>query len=447
MKQDISKINPGDYLKLLNIKEDMFTAEFEVTSRTRLAEKGFPNIEQMYIDGPFYSLKKDIEKYDFTDSEIMKVSKVVRKTAEDYFKFSEKFKGMDFSKQSWNELIRHYDESVRHWIDCLSTIDIPIYCDYNFEKRFTKAVKDPKLFGILTFPIYETFNKRRNIDYHKLKLGKLSRKLFFKKWSWSYCALFEYKKLDDDIIDRNLSEIKNAKKELDEIRKHDAEAIREYKKTYKKLNKDLKSMADVCQELIFIRDYRFEMAQRAMYNFMPLFFEIAKRLGISYKELTHMRPAEIKSRNAKCIIKIIRQRIKGFGILKGEILVGKDLKLLSDRFEKPIAAETVKGTPAFPGIVKGTVKIIRTRDELGKLKQGDILVADMTTPDYMIAIKKAAAIVTNIGGISSHSAIVAREFKIPCIVNTGIATRVFKDGDLVEVDADKGIVRKLTKKP
>ena len=67
----------------------------------------------------------------------------------------------------------------------------------------------------------------------------------------------------------------------------------------------------------------------------------------------------------------------------------------------------------------------------------------MTTPDYIPAMKKAAAFVTDEGGITCHAAIIAREMKKPCIVGTKIATKVLHDGDLVEVDADKGVVRIL----
>jgi len=76
-----------------------------------------------------------------------------------------------------------------------------------------------------------------------------------------------------------------------------------------------------------------------------------------------------------------------------------------------------------------------------KLKQGDILVTTMTTPDFLFIMKKAAGFITDEGGITCHAAIVSRELKIPCIIGTKIATKVLKDGDLVEVDAKKGIVR------
>ena len=73
--------------------------------------------------------------------------------------------------------------------------------------------------------------------------------------------------------------------------------------------------------------------------------------------------------------------------------------------------------------------------------EGDILVTGMTRPEFMNVIKKASAIITDVGGILCHAAITAREMKIPCIVGTAVATKVLKDGDIVEVDANSGIVK------
>jgi len=77
------------------------------------------------------------------------------------------------------------------------------------------------------------------------------------------------------------------------------------------------------------------------------------------------------------------------------------------------------------------------------MRPGDILVSHMTDPEIVVAMKKAGAIITDMGGITCHAAIVSRELGIPCVIGTKIATKVFKDGDEVEVDATKGVVRKL----
>ena len=103
----------------------------------------------------------------------------------------------------------------------------------------------------------------------------------------------------------------------------------------------------------------------------------------------------------------------------------------------------IQGRTACPGKVKGKVRILLKAGDCDQLKKGEVLVTFMTSPDFMPAIRKALAIVTNLGGVTSHAAIISRELGIPCIVGTGNATQVLKDGDMVEVDANKGIIIKI----
>jgi len=98
----------------------------------------------------------------------------------------------------------------------------------------------------------------------------------------------------------------------------------------------------------------------------------------------------------------------------------------------------LKGTPASPGVIKGKAKIILTPKECNKMKKGNILVTEMTDPLYMPAIRKAKAIITDIGGLLCHAAITAREMKIPCIVNTKRATKILNDNQKIIVNATKG---------
>ena len=95
----------------------------------------------------------------------------------------------------------------------------------------------------------------------------------------------------------------------------------------------------------------------------------------------------------------------------------------------------LKGIPASPGIANGKAKIILSPKECKKMKKGDILVTEMTNPLYMPAIEKAKAIITDIGGLLCHAAIVSREMKIPCVVNTKKATTVLKNNQKIIVNA------------
>jgi len=103
-------------------------------------------------------------------------------------------------------------------------------------------------------------------------------------------------------------------------------------------------------------------------------------------------------------------------------------------------AALVTGLGASPGIVRGTVRVLRSPDEGHRLVTGEILVAPMTSPDWVPTIRRAGALVTDSGGITSHAAIVSRELRIPCVVGTRSGTRVLRDGELVTVDGGKGRV-------
>ena len=108
----------------------------------------------------------------------------------------------------------------------------------------------------------------------------------------------------------------------------------------------------------------------------------------------------------------------------------------------------LKGIPASPGIISGKVKIIKGLEDASFFQEGDILVAKITDPSMIMLMTKAKAIITDIGGLTSHPAIVSRELGIPCVVATGKATRILKDGMEIKIDGSKGEIyaEKIIKK-
>ncbi|MEK6910357.1 MAG: PEP-utilizing enzyme [Nanoarchaeota archaeon] len=151
--------------------------------------------------------------------------------------------------------------------------------------------------------------------------------------------------------------------------------------------------------------------------------------------------------------KEIEERRKSYFIYsrngKVKILSGVDAQNTIDKFVDKNISQEITGRVAHKGIVRARAKVIKVNiknyDKMNKvvdeMKKGDVLVVETTEPSIILACNKASAIVTNQGGMMSHAAIVARELKIPCIVGTNNATEMINDGDLIEVDADKGIVR------
>lgn len=98
----------------------------------------------------------------------------------------------------------------------------------------------------------------------------------------------------------------------------------------------------------------------------------------------------------------------------------------------------LKGDMASPGVAHGKVRIVRSAKEIGIVKEGDVLVTEMTTPDFVPAMKKAVAIITDKGGQTSHAAIVSRELGVPAVVGTVNATKTLKSGELVTVSGQTG---------
>jgi pyruvate,water dikinase len=132
-----------------------------------------------------------------------------------------------------------------------------------------------------------------------------------------------------------------------------------------------------------------------------------------------------------------------FAIEKNKIYIVQTRPVTTEaKFEEvKIAGKPIlKGLGSSPGMAAGKVKIINTMEDLTKIEEGDVLVTKMTSPDMVIAMSKASAILTDQGGATAHASIVSRELGIPCIVGTQNATKVLQDGQLITVDAYHGLV-------
>ena len=161
-------------------------------------------------------------------------------------------------------------------------------------------------------------------------------------------------------------------------------------------------------------------------------------------------PEEVNNKNIikDEILKEIKIREDGFLYYQGKLYTGdvsKNLEKLNLFIEEEKYEEDseLMGQIAYKGKVKGRVRIITLKEQIRNFQEGEILVSPMTMPSYIQAMKIASAFITDEGGVTCHAAIVARELKKPCIIGTKVATQVLHDGDEVEVDADKGIVRIL----
>ncbi len=209
------------------------------------------------------------------------------------------------------------------------------------------------------------------------------------------------------------------------------------------------------ERIAYIRTEDNAIMGHSTYLVMPLYTEIARRLGLSYYELKEFKPWEIVKhlRLSRALSKkllrarqalLCRVQYNGSALT----LTGEDARLVQRVIlnqMKPTGrgGRIFSGTVANTGIAHGVVKNALNSKDAMDITKGQVLIAPATSADFVPAMRKASAIVTEFGGITSHAAIVSREFGIPCIVGVREITKRFKTGDLVEVDATKGTVKKI----
>ncbi|NTU66409.1 MAG: hypothetical protein HGB08_00630 [Candidatus Moranbacteria bacterium] len=221
------------------------------------------------------------------------------------------------------------------------------------------------------------------------------------------------------------------------------------------LDEKAKSQINILQSLIYYRSINAELVNKVINSQWGSLDDLANKYGYIRNDFNVATPQEVITLLREGILpQDFQKRLDDGGLERNGIaysdgklylLFGKELQEKLEIFE-PVSSDSssdITGTPAFKGKARGIVKIVENAGDLKKIEEGNIIVSPETMPDYIIGMKKAAAFVTNQGGITSHAAIVARELKKPCIIGTKIATQILKDGDLVEVDADNGVVRIL----
>lgn len=209
---------------------------------------------------------------------------------------------------------------------------------------------------------------------------------------------------------------------------------------------------DIFAEFMVTKWYRRNSQILSLFFVEKLLQEIGDRFGLSLSQVRCVMhdEMEVLLREEKFDPEELKKRdefsIQWFEKGKEFICTGekaRKIAAMAERKDIDVNVRELRGQCACLGYAKGKVRIIQGAKDLHKMEKGDILVAYATDPDVVPAMKKAAAIVTEQGGVTCHAAIVSRELGIPCVIGTKVATKVLRDGEMVEVDATKGIVRRL----
>lgn len=426
---------------------------------------------------------------------IKNLRKIVLKNCENLDFFISQLKREDISKKSDKELSKIIGRYYKLHQGVLNHGIIPVLLDFevphlssvlgSYLDEMAPGKKDitSEYFATLTTPLDDSFQKKEEKEQFELSLrlskNKEAVKLFKKdletikkdiqkykeygfikkyaeKWSWVGHG-YQGCDWDLDYFLSGISEkIKNGKikDKINALYKEKISLIKKQEGIRRliEIDKLHARLFEDAQTIGFIKAYRKDIMFKSYSAIDPLLIETAKRFGITLKQVRSMTAEEIAYAldKGKLDKKLLEERAKYCAHVTGDkpekTLVGKEAEEFMKRVQRPIVdygINEIKGTCACKGYAKGIVKIILKTEDMAKFNQGDIMISPATNPNVVPAMKKAAAIVTDQGGITCHAAIVSREMNIPCVIGTKIATKVFKDGDHIEVDANKGIVKKL----
>jgi len=223
------------------------------------------------------------------------------------------------------------------------------------------------------------------------------------------------------------------------------------------LPKNLKEKIDFVRWFMYLRTEACECIFLVNLAYKPIFDSLSKIFSLPIDAVLHMTYKEIISSLRQGKLSILRDLVlerakNGYAFLivpHASYLVTEEeidkLNALVVPEKRRGEIKKLSGQAAFKGKAKGKARVILDRENAHELKEGEILVTTMTSPEFVPAMKRSIGIITNEGGILCHAAIMSRELRKPCIIGTKIATDVLKNGDMVEVDANIGVVKILKK--
>ena len=377
----------------------------------------------------------------------------------------EKTANTELSHHSDKQLSKLFDEWDNAHIEFWQKGFLPELSNWGGEKilknEILKFNKNSfiEIFEKLSAPERFSFFQKEEVEFLKIKLlpretQKKKLALHQKKYYWLRNNYGFTRVLDVPFFEEELNRIKkkDAEKKLKKILDYPKQVREAKRAVIKKYNIPFKiqKTAKGLSFCLWWQDLRKKFIFISNHIISQFLHEISRRKKIPFKDLCYYTCDEIKFLLKKGKKVNAKKRFNGFLMIyyerKGkEYISGRKARELVKPY---ITIKIHKNIKEFKGLVvskgetvKGAVKILLTPRQMSKMKKGDILVAPMTSPDFITAMRKASAIITDEGGMTSHAAIVSRELGIPCIVGTRIATKVLKDGMLVGVDTTKGLVR------
>ncbi|MDE1810748.1 MAG: hypothetical protein KGH66_01775 [Candidatus Micrarchaeota archaeon] len=419
------------------------------------------------MDGITKNMKTVIDYVKGDASPLEDLAKLGKKLGTDLDTFSLEIKHGDFKDTPTKELISLFREYVDKFSALGVYLSLPLSIERYLQDNIREGLKgivysktDMTLLLIeLTSPIEHDALYKERVDllkiaekYHSgLDVGKdIMRHIDeYGNVCIRWCMGSPWSK--EELMTK-IKGIKDAKQQLAKL-KHEDDKIKRDFDAFVKLHSDKKKLIEdikVTKWYTWLRTYRTEILSGSIANIYPLLSELARRLGITLEDIKYYTIDDILSGKPVAASELARRR-EAFVILflssKMHYFSGDDAKYFIDYWRlKNVVLKEIKGVVANRPVdtITGIAKIVISMNDLSKVKAGDIMVAPMTEPNFVPAMERAAAFLTDEGGILCHAAIVGREMNKPCIIGTGNATKVLKDGDKIRLNLADGTVEILS---
>jgi len=255
--------------------------------------------------------------------------------------------------------------------------------------------------------------------------------------------------IDLKYVENKIEEFKKNKKELDSHLQGMHQRINKIKRVKKKLPVNLLRKIKIIEEILYLYNERKKEVLNQVNIYLRKIIEYKfPKISLSQIRLLYqLSPNEIIDLLKDKKVKNIKERNKKWVyLIKNEIIKSvpkKDFKKYFSLISFQKKTKILQGIAASIGVARGKVNIVLNISHIHKFKEGDILVAPFTNVNYLPIMRRAKAILTETGGLTSHAAIVSRELKIPCIVGIKNLLSTLGDGEKVEVNATKGTIKIL----
>lgn len=419
----------GDYCEMYYDLDDLRNIYHEIMKRYESDNEYFKKEHSKWLHTTKEYLKKckktdykNLTKY--SDNELIKLANFIRKGLTKLVSIPHMIEGFDyFAHEQMREAIASSIHDPKETDQVLATLLTHTNPSFITKERDSmsriKEIRDPKS--------------------QEIALKKHAREFFYTKNSYADAS--------GETLEGFKEELRQFKKSKVDI----SSLAREKNELLKRLNlpESALEIFRIAEFLAAWHDERKEYTLQAIYYMERAAYELADRFGIDRSTIKYLNHEKInlKTLKAGTTRRLLAESAKEcmFYTTNSSTrqLTPDEMQRVKEWLKQTEhdSVSELKGMGASPGTASGIVRVCKGLAALKNVQEGDILVASMTRPEFVPAMKKAAAIVTDEGGITCHAAILSRELGVPCVIGTRLATKILKDGMNVEVDGSAGTVK------